>query len=70
MVRAVLSLLPLSRLLLQQGGKGHLTGGGGKNEIMEELRLISTLFASSHHTSERGLNELATIVEGIVTLFL
>lgn len=49
MMRVVLFLVPVSRLLLQQGSKGHLTR---ESEIMEEFRFHDA--TSSHHIQGGG----------------
>lgn len=59
MMKVVLSLVPVSRLLLQQGSKGHLTG---ESEIMEELRFIFTILHLLIISREGILNELDTRV--------
>lgn len=59
MMRVVLSLVPVSRLLLQQGSKGHLTR---ESEIIEEFRLIFTMLRLLIISREGVLNELDTRV--------
>lgn len=67
MMRVVLSLVPVSRLLLQQGSEGHLTG---ESEIMEELRFIFTILRLLVISREGSEMNWTPECEGIMTLFL